>query len=303
MANVSVSNVPGPLLRLKRSAAYRSSVLWRALLRGLPPPRIREKPVHPVTFLTFSCAMDRQMLAQCVASVGLTWLRLPRLRVVSDGSLDPVATARDLAGWPGPWEFLSWRDLVPGLRDRGQDLLVRFAEREPMGRKMAAVAATALEGPTLYSDVDVLWYREPARLTELATRPAPQLVMSEDYLPSYDPELAPGRLLHLAKPPFYCAGLMFAHGDFLAAAGVSDLLAEAAERGIGRTEQTIFAEADRRLGGECWPRDEIALFEEDRFSLGPSFHGRGWAARHYVGQVRHLFWRDALALRLGVRPG
>ncbi len=291
-----------PLLRLKRSAAYRSSALWRALLRALPPPRVAAKPVLPVTFVTFGGAGHRLMLTQCLASLGLTWARLPRLRVVSDGSLDAATTGRDLAWWPGPWELLSWRDLASGLRER-HEALVRFAEREPMGRKMAAVAATALEGPTLYCDVDVLWFREPARLAELSGQSAPTLVMSEDCYPAYDPALVPGRLPHLTAPPFYCAGLLFAQGDFLAAAGVSDLLAEAAERGFGLTEQTIFAEADRRLGGACWPRDEIALSEDDRFLLGPSFRGRSWAARHYVGQVRHLFWRDALALRTGVRPG
>ncbi len=291
-----------PLLRVKRSAAYRSSVLWRALLRALPAPRVAAKPVLPATFVTFGGAGHRLMLAQCLASLGLTWPRLPRLRVVSDGSLDQATTARDLAWWPGPWELLSWRELAPGLCDRGHGALVRFAEREPMGRKMAAVAATALEGPTLYCDVDVLWFREPARLAELSGRTAPQLVMSEDRVPAYDPELVPGRLPDLAAPPFYCAGLLFADGDFLRASGAGELLAEAAERGFGLTEQTIFAAADRRLGGECWPRTEIALFDDDRFSLGPSFRGRSWTARHYVGQVRHLFWRDALALRSGVRP-
>lgn len=291
-----------PLLRLKRSAAYRSGGLYRALLRALPPPRARAKPILPVTFVTFGGAGHRLMLAQCLASLYLAWPRLPRLRVVSDGSLDAATTGRDLAWWPGPWELLSWRDLISGLRER-HEALVRFAEREPMGRKMVAVAATALEGPTLYCDVDVLWFREPARLAELAELPAPQLVMSEDCVPAYDPDLVPGRLPDLAAPPFYCAGLLFAHGDFLRASGAEELLADAAERGFGLTEQTIFAEADRRLGGACWPRDEIALFEEDRFSLGPSFRGRSWAARHYVGQVRHLFWRDALALRTGVCPG
>jgi hypothetical protein len=291
-----------PLLRVKRSAAYRSSALWRALLRALPASRVAAKPALPLTFVTFGGAGHRLMLAQCLASLALSWPRLPKLRVVSDGSLDAATTARDLAWWPGPWELRSWRELVPGLCDRGHRALVRFAEREPMGRKMAAAAATALEGPTLYCDVDVLWFREPARLAELIGRPAPALVMSEDSVPAYDPALVPGRLPHLAAPPYYCAGLLFAHGDVLAAGGVAELLAEAAERGFGLTEQTIFAEADHRLGGAFLPRDEIALFEEDRFSLGPSFRGRSWAARHYVGQVRHLFWRDALALRLGARP-
>ena len=119
----------------------------------------------------------------------------------------------------------------------------------------------------------------------------------------YDAALVPERLPHLTRPPYFCAGLLYAAGDVLAACDVSELLDFAAERGIGVTEQTILAQADHLPGGRTWPEEEIALWEEDRASLGPSFRGCPWAARHYVGAVRHIFWRDALALRAGVRPG
>jgi hypothetical protein len=289
------------LSRVRGSLAYRSMVLYRPLLEWLPP-RMREKPRIPLSFLTFGGEAHRPMIRECLASLQLAWPQLPSVRVVTDGALDPMVVQRDLSWWRGSLECLSWRDVAARLAEPRFASLVRFAERDAMGRKMAAVVASALDGPTLYCDVDVLWFRFPATLGQLLAAPGTKLAMSPDYQPTYDRDLVPGRLPELAGPPYFCAGLLYAEGDFLAACDVAALLDHAAERGIGVTEQTILAEADRQLGGRSWPEDEIALFEDDRFTLGPSFRGRPWAARHYVGAVRHIFWRDALALRAGLKP-
>jgi hypothetical protein len=292
-----------PLARLRDSLSYRSGPVYRRLLETLPSPASpTEKPELPLTFLTFGGDGHRPMLRECLLSLRRAWPRLPRVRVVSDGSLEPAATARRLAWWPGPLEVVDWRELAARLAARVDAprfaALARFAAREAMGRKMLAIVASALEGPTLYCDVDILWFRFPPTLDALLAAPGPRLAMSPDYQPMYDPALVPGRLPGLAHPPYFCAGLLYAAGDFLAACDVLDLLDHAAEWGIGVTEQTILAEADRQLGGAGWPANEIALSEEGRTSFGPSFRGRPWAARHYVGGVRHLFWRDALALRV-----
>lgn len=289
-----------PIARVRNSFAYRSGILYRWLLGRLPALAPEDgKPELPLTFLTFGGAAHRLMLRECLGSLAQAWPRLPRVVVVSDGSLDPAA-ARDLAGWRGSIEIRSWQEMAARLAEPRFANLVRFAERDAMGRKLAAIVACAREAPTLYCDVDVLWFRFPPTLEGLLAAPGVKLAMSPDYQPMYDPALVPGRLPHLARPPFYCAGLLYAEGDFLASCDVAALLAHAAERGIGVTEQTLLAEADRQLGGRSWPADEIALSEDGRFTLGPSFRGRPWAARHYVGAVRHLFWRDALALRWGV---
>ena len=295
-------SVANPLSRARNSLAYRSGSLYRGLLERLPGPKTGGKPGLPLTFLTFGGAAHRLMLRECLASLGRSWPRLPRVRAVSDGSLDPERVAHDLAGWGGPFEILSWRDLAARLGAPRFASLVRFAERDAMGRKLAAIVASALEAPTLYCDVDILWFRFPPTLATLLGTPGTKLAMSPDSQPMYDPALVPGRLPELARPPYFCAGLLYAEGDFLAACEVADLLGHAAEHGIGVTEQTILAEADRQLGGAGWPEQEIALLVEGRTSLGPSFRGRPWAARHYVGAVRHLFWRDALALRTGLKP-
>lgn len=292
----------GLLRRIRNSAAYRSSALYRRALERLPSPRMVEKPSLPLTFLTFGGAAHRPMLRECITSLHRAWPSLPKVRVVSDGSLDLARAAREFDWWPEPIEVLDWRELTARLIDPAFASLVRFAERDAMGRKMAAIVVSALEAPTLYCDVDVLWFRFPESLRSLLAGSGTKLRMSADCRPMYDPALVPGRLPHLASPPYYCAGFLFAVGDFLAACEVAELLDYAADRGIGVTEQTILAEANRQLGGETWPTDEIVLWEEDRFSLGPSFRGRPWSARHYVGSVRHIFWRDALALRAGWAP-
>ncbi|HKI02155.1 MAG TPA: hypothetical protein VKK31_09250 [Thermoanaerobaculia bacterium] len=289
------------LARVRGSLAYRSMLLYRPVLEWLPPPSL-EKPRMPLTFLTFGGDAHRPMIRECLASLQLAWPQLPRVRVVTDGVLDPAVVRRDLSWWRGSLECVSWRDVAERLAEPRFATLVRFAERDAMGRKMAAVVASALDGPTLYSDVDILWFRFPPTLERLLVSPGTKLAMSPDYQPTYDRDLVPGRLPHLANPPYFCAGLLYAEGDLLAACDVSALLEHAAERGIGVTEQTILAEMDHRLGARIWPAEEIALWEEDRVSLGPSFRGRPWAARHYVGAVRHIFWRDALALRAGLKP-
>jgi hypothetical protein len=291
---------PRGLGRIKASLAYRSSGFWRAVADRLPIRPLAAKPALDLEVLTFGGLAHLGMIRETLQSLARTWPALPRVTVATDGSLSPAVAAEALSWWPGPGpRVLDWRELVEPLQSAGgrhRDLL-RFAEREAMGRKMASVLAIALGGDVLYADCDVLWLGIPPSLASFRSGLGPRLAMSTDILPAYDPALVPETLPELELPPHFCAGFLYARGDFLAATGVGNLLAFAAERGIGLTEQTILAEADRRLGGERFPLPEVALFESDRLTLRPSIRGAGWSARHYVGPVRHLFWRDAVAIR------
>lgn len=286
--------------RVRDSIAYRSSLPCRLILASLPPSRVPAKPPVDVTYLTFAGEAYLAMLRESVASLANAWDRLPRIRVVGDGTVPPERLQRTLAFLPSAPEIVDWRDLIAPLREKGYASIVRFAERVPMARKLVAVVATALAGPTIYADVDVLWFRFPSALLSVTSFANPQLIMSPDFQSSYDPDLVPGELPHLAKPPFYCAGILFAGGDFLRACNVEHLLERAAETGVALTEQTILAEANHQLGRGARPASEFFLDDQDRFTLGPSYVGKAWVARHYVGHVRHLFWRDALALRAGL---
>ena len=290
------------IARLRRSLAYRLPRLYARLLDTFPPRPRPPKPPHPATLVTFTGPEGLALLRESLASLYAAWPRLPPVRVVSDGRLGAAEAQHVLAWWPGPLEVVSWREELESLGGHYDPSLLRFAEREVMGRKLAAILAGARRGPILYCDTDVLWFRDPARLDELLDPTGPPLLVpSLDMEREYDDRLVPGRLAELASSPPACAGFLFARGDLLAACPMDETLAFAAERGVGRTEQTIVAELARRTGDRRWPEEEVACTAGDRFSLAPTFRGRPWTARHYVAPARHLFWTDALALRLGRR--
>ena len=291
------------LRRTRNSFAYRSSGFCKLILAHWLPPRVVSKPAIRITYLTYAGGAYLPMLRESVASLANAWNRLPRLRVVSDGTLEPDRLRSELGFWPSPVEAFDWREFVPEARARGYGSLVRFADRVPMARKMLAVIASAFHGPTMYADVDVLWFRMPRLLSSGGAMDKPRILMSEDFQATYDSNLVPSVLPHLAEPPFYCAGILFANDDFLADCEMSNLFDYAAIHGDSVTEQTLLAEAAHQRGAEVLGSSEFALTDADRFILGPSFLGKPWAARHYIGQVRHLFWRDALALRIGVGSG
>jgi hypothetical protein len=47
----------------------------------------------------------------------------------------------------------------------------------------------------------------------------------------------------------------------------------------------------------------VLLDDSDRYSLVMRRRGANFVARHYLTPHRHLFWRDAMALRLAGGPG
>lgn len=287
--------------RLRNSWTYRSAGLYRRLVRWRPIP-VGPKPTQDLLYLTLGGAPHLDMMEASIRSLAATWNTLPRLRIVLADETPAGEVERRFAFWPARKEVVSWKSAAAwGFGGLGKDL-AQFAEREPMGRKMAAVLQAASEGAVLYADVDILWFREPESLTAWRSRPAPFLAMSTDMVAAYDPRVVEGWSQELASPPYYCAGVMFAAGvpEFLP--DDYEALSLAAESGIGLTEQTLFAKWTRRSGGNRFPESEIFLSDSDRLARQPTHVGMPWAARHYVGPVRHLFWRDALQLAKCAEP-
>ncbi len=286
--------------RLRNSIAYRSGALARWLLALRPPRYPRRKQQSPHLLLTFAGAPYRVMLEQFLYSLARSWASLPRVAVALDRDEDEATFRVVTERWPGSLQLVRPRDVADRLAGQDLDDVLAFARREVVGRKLAAVVAFALDGAVLYADVDVLWFGDGGDLYELDRGGEAELVISEDYQASYDPRLVPVRLSHLASPPFLCAGIMLARGQFLRATSMRDLLPFLAESGVFFTEQTILAESACRLGRKTFSRTQIYSGDTDRFTLSPTYVGKEWIARHYVNPVRHLLWRDALALRCGI---
>lgn len=284
---------------MKNLLSKRSGTAARILLNLMPMPRVPPKPQLELILLSMCGVKHLGCLQQSLLSLYMAWSSLPKLQIVSDGSLTFPMLEKAFDWWPGTKSFSSWTRSVAYHQQKGRDSLVKFGNNNLMGRKLAIILEFAERGATLWCDSDILWFRELSSLPEVVKGNLPTFKMSEDYNQSYDKNLIKQGLEHLCKPPFMCAGLIFLEGDLIQACDLNRLLDIAATKSNWFTEQTIFAEAAYQLGRSYWPREKIAIFDHDQLSLKiPTYFRKDWVARHYVGPVRHIFWRDALALRL-----
>lgn len=227
---------------------------------------------------------------------------VPRLRVVSDGSLASSELREFLRWWPNTLEVRDAGELIAAQERSGRPALADFARFHVMGRKMAAVVEACETGPVFYSDVDVLWFRDPAALQAIGNGAA-GITMCPDHQMSYDRALIDKLgLQFLESEPYLNAGLMWIRGDLWANTALEKWVIEALKAYNFFSEQTLFAALAKAGAAPVWSQSEVACFNSDSTSIGPTYRRAQWIARHYVTTVRHLFWRDALAIRMGIKP-
>ena len=178
--------------------------------------------------------------------------------------------------------------------------LVSFAKQNPMGLKLAAILQIAdLGKPLLCSDTDVLWLNSPLQSIEQMLSDNVEIHMSYDLGPSYDFNLMQkAQLDAISTQPYYCAGIMFIKSISKSHRTMIDNLLQILKKESGHmSEQTVFAYLQKQAGASLMLPEQYFLGYADQFSLKPVFDQQ-CIARHYVGAVRHLFWRDAFAQKM-----
>jgi hypothetical protein len=303
----SAFSARAPVSLLRRAAgsiSFRSGPPLRRLTEALPDVACAGKPTAAFRLLTVAGRAQLPLLRESLLSLARSWSALPTVVVATDGSTRAEEMLGALAWWPGPVEAVEAEQLLEQLDREGVPEVRAFSRRNVMGIKLAALLVSARQAPTLAVDTDVLWFRDFApQVASLARAGGDVLLrMSEDYHPSYHWEVAEALGVDLRLPPFANAGIAYLRGDLLRALDVRPALAVAANAGNFFSEQTLLAAANRVLGGGLWTPTELACFDSDAMALRVTYRDKPWAARHYVSPVRHLFWRDALALRLRVGP-
>jgi hypothetical protein len=231
-------------------------------------------------------------------SIYHSWGELPGIRLVSDGTISGGGLIQAIAWWPGKKEAEPWQTAADGHERRGRSDLSALARKHVLGKKLSAILAAGEREPTLYCDSDMLWFSGPPPLPE---REAGKAVvrLAVDVVRHYDNRLLEeARITELEGEPALNTGAVYAAGDVYEACGLERVLRIAAQEPGYFSEQTILAYCCRRLGGGYWPGEKIVLKTDDKHwpvaARGP---GEGTLARHYVGDVRHWFWRDALWMR------
>lgn len=275
---------------------------WRIVTRM--PVRL-SKPRHEAMPLNLLMMMGAGQVDQAVcslASIAMTWNMLPALTVVSDGTLDFGLLKRALHWWPHPIECISRDAVLQYHAHMGREDIVRFANAHIFGLKLAVILHSSVSRPTLYCDTDFLWQKGPPSLPSRC-QGAASMRMALDCEFSYDPDLLnAGKCGILMEGRFLNAGLIYIDGDPITGNAVlAELVAMASRAPMKHSEQTIFAIASELGNQPAWSREEVLLTIEDSHRpILPDYRRQTWCGRHYVSPVRHLFWRDALLMRLGM---
>jgi hypothetical protein len=167
-----------------------------------------------------------------------------------------------------------------------------FIASNPIGGKLAMEWSIDIDGPTLYSDADVLFFSQMANLpAEEDGRPR--------FLQDFDTRFLDARMLEddgeRVPPTNSGLQLLFRRLDwddalarFEAAVDPRSLVPQR----YGNTEQTVVHLAMRASGATPLPRDEFVLEVDDEHDWRDRYGGDGIALRHYCysDAVQRKLW-------------
>jgi hypothetical protein len=269
------------------------NILSRWSIKPLPP-----KPESGLCYLTIAARTHWLLLRESMFSVYRSWNELPTITVVSDGSWSAADFYPVFSWWPGKINVASREQIMADADAAGERELAQYAEGSGWGLKLASIVLLARREPVLFVDADILWFRDPADLlgpTDSWDKPRgvreSNCYQHRDMALRYCPEVL--------KPPFVNGGILALHGEFLPPEILRAMVHEAlADPDDGAFEQTIIATAVH-MGAALLPCETnfIEFDDVDRFRHR-NMRREGYYSRHYVNWMRHLFYRDALQLRL-----
>ena len=295
------------LQNLKRRARLRFLFLCGAAikvaLRHIPVPPTPSIPADDGFRLVYFCgSRGVDYLRGSLHSVLLNWGSFPRVLVITDGT-PPDTLRRALGAMSNGIEVISWEVCASHFESKANLDLAEYARHHLWGRKLVAVLYSFEKFKALYSDTDVLWFKDPLESVSGSVR----FKMSEDIRPCYSNDML--HMLGMSEldlPPFN-AGVVYGFGEFGDVPHWREICAYLRCFPDNRTEQTTLALIARHCGSS-WPMDEIKISLDDISSIFPasSVNYGSLIARHYVNGKFWLFWRDyswLLIRRLFRMPG
>ncbi len=251
------------------------------------------------------------MCEQMLASLQRTWSMLPEFHLLVDDRHGSVNIDRLRRSYGGPLSATSWPRVSALHQASHRPELVEFASGNLLGRKLAFIMASAESRRTLWIDNDILFFRDFIPLVRAqpegvfigATRDA--IFGRTDRFCSYAPRLAQHLFQGRAEVPSINSGLCLACGDVYGTFGLAAPVKHTLATGETNyfTEQTVISWGALQSRGIIWDMDRVRLDDDDIYRLAPSREKPTYYARHYTGNIRHLFWRDAFHLRFSRKGG
>jgi hypothetical protein len=272
-------NVPYHSARLEGKIA-RS--LYRAALPIIVRQRIRI--AHELPFDVFAYSGENTLPEQ-VASIRsfLTYAGRPKqFIVVSDGSY--TSTSIELLEKIDNCVRVQRTapDLPPGLPEKVRSYLTSHFT----GKQLASIMSLPTDGPTLYTDSDVLFFPEAIQLADLARTKSVSAYYLADYQFSADERLIrdPAEKENPVNMGFL---LLFQKLDWSLGLERLQMLNGTPNFFTTQTVVHLCMHANRAAALD---QRKYVLQSDDQFIYRDRYAGSSISIRHYVNPVRHKFW-------------
>jgi hypothetical protein len=261
-------------------------------VRGLTYGRLRfeldrpARPRHDLDATVFTLVGTRQVLDLLVSARSfLENVGRPReFVVISDGTLSRYDVPRIQRLDPS----LVVRPLTSVLPDDLPVEVLRYGLSEPMGQKLALEVGLPVDGPTLYTDSDILFFPAASELRSLlAAGGSPRFL--RDWKGSFDDRLLSAEEREL--PPVN-AGFFFTF-EPLSWEEPLRRLRELGGEPEFHSEQTLMHAAMHASGGTPLPPERFLLRNDDASSFREPLVAPDVVLRHYTAPVRHKLWLRA----------
>ncbi len=225
-----------------------------------------------------------------------SWMRVLEGKVTPRLFVDGVVTEEHRGLFENHFPGIHVHELRPWLGQR-QDLgpqLRKLITAFPLGGKAALVAALSQDGPSIYSDSDILAFNRPAQLIDGLSSNKP-LYMLDRYGSNYGPAVvAAVNEQHLSLPDQVNSGLIVLPKNCLSLAALETFL----ERFTGWeqlgqswfSEQTLVALMMSVAKGEPLKHDDYVVSLDRQFVFERDVDYRHIAVRHFTGPVRHVMY-------------
>lgn len=269
------------------------NILSRWSVKPLPP-----KSESGLCYLTIAARTHWFLLRESMFSIYRSWKKLPSVTVVSDGSWSAADFCPVFSWWPGKINILSREQIIADADAAGERELAQYAAASAWGLKIASIVLLARREPVLFVDADILWFADPADLLGPSDCWAkPRGVRESNCYQHRD--LALRFCPKALEPPFVNGGILALRGEFLPPDMLRAMVHEAlADSDDGAFEQTIIASAVHIGAGLLPYQTNLVEFDDVERFCHRNMTREGYYSRHYVNWMRHLFYRDALTLRL-----
>ncbi|MFN6461657.1 MAG: hypothetical protein RMZ41_007385 [Nostoc sp. DedVER02] len=256
--------------------------LYKAAISQIASIPIKQTRQVPISVYAFSCERD---LPEQVASIRsfIRHVGIPdTFAVISDGSYTESSCNLLHRIHPCVQVIL----LQNFLRTDLPQCVLDYAQLHPLGKKLSALMSIPVNGTTIYTDSDILFFPGGIDLIDLSK--------SEEKYSLYLPDCS----LSLDKRIIYddCENLNPVNGGFILFRHEFDWsfaierLANLQEAPIYFTEQTIVHLTMHHNHGQPLCTKKYVLNVEDQFIYPDKSASKNIALRHYVSDIRHKFW-------------